>query len=222
MTAEVTPKFDHIPGYDPATAPRQDLEARTAELLAATAKQDAIACYNATCPPEYRELDPRHPTAVKYRQAIGSVLGWIRNPKGLMITGPTGRCKTRAVWALLRRLAHEDGVITRAYHSQDFFSALAGEVKYGRDDAAAWIDRKAWHPVVFIDDFGQEALLANREDWAQGWWLRFVDLRLQRGLPLILTTNLTSEGIAEAQASGIRSEPLLRRLREMCTVVRFQ
>lgn len=221
MIAAVTPRFDVIPGYDPATAPRVDLEARTAELVAETRRRDAITAYEATCPPAFREFSIRHPAAVKYQQAIDCILGWQSGPRGLMAAGPTGRCKTRAAWALIRRLAYENGVLVRAYHAQDFFSALAGEVKYGRDEAAAWIDRKAWHPVVFIDDFGQEALLANREDWAQGWWLRFVDLRLERGLPLIITTNLTAEGIADSQASGIRGDPLLRRLREICNVVRF-
>lgn len=219
--AEVAMPVEGIPGYDPKTAPRVDFDARGAEVMAEAKRRDAISCYETAVPKAYRDFHVEHPALKKNGWAVRQVLDWQFGPAGMLIAGATGRGKTRSVWALMRRLAYQDGVLARAYHAQDFFSALAGEVKYGRDDAAAWIDRKAWHPVVFIDDWGQEAVLANREDWAQGWWMRFVDLRLERRLPLIITTNLSEDDVRGNQNSGVRADPLLRRLREICSVVRF-
>ncbi len=210
-----------IPGYDAAKAASIDFEERGRELMLATKRRDAIACYEASCPAEYKEFDPFHPNAIKNKQAVDAVMAWQFGPVGLLVAGETGRCKTRSVRALTKRLAYRDGIMVRSYHAQDFFSSLAAEVRYGRDDAAAWIDRKAWHPIVYIDDWGQEAVLANKEDWAQGWWLRFIDLRLERRLPVIITTNLGADDVKQNQNSSIRADPLLRRLREICTVVKF-
>lgn len=206
----------------PVPAIAIDFEVESARVLAETKKRDAINCYNAHCPQSYRDYRPDHPQAIRNSLSVHKVLQWALNPRGLLLAGPTGMTKTRCAWELVRRLAYDQGVLTRAYHAQDFFSALAGEVKYGRDDAAVWIDRKAWHPVVFIDDWGQESMLAKNEDWAQAWWLRFVDLRVERGLPLIITTNLTAADARQNQSESIRADPLLRRLLEICEVVKFQ
>jgi DNA replication protein DnaC len=78
----------------------------------------------------------------------------------------------------------------------------------------------AWRKVVFIDDWGQEANLKSRENWAEGWFFRFVDYRIERGLPLIITTNLTAKDIARKEGD-VRGDPLLRRLLEMSDVVKF-
>lgn len=222
-TGEPQPFPDvEIPGYDAAKAASIDFEERGRVLMAETKRRDAISCYEATCPNEYKNFDSGHPSVRKNQQAVDVVMAWQYGPLGLLVAGETGRCKTRSIWALAKRLAYRDGVMVHAYHAQDFFSALAAEVRYGRDDAAAWISRKAWHPIVYIDDWGQEAVLANREDWAQGWWLRFIDLRLERKLPVIISTNLGADDVKQNQQSSIRAAPLLRRMREICTVVKFQ
>ncbi len=210
-----------IPGYDPATAPVVDFDQRAKEYHAATKLSDARNCYKATCPDRFTRFNPEHPNLKRNPTQIKRVLEWHpkHREKGMLLMGETGLGKTHTVWEMIRRLS-EQAILVRAYHSQQFFSDLAGEVKFGRDDASAWIDRKAAHPIVFIDDWGQEANLRNREEWAQSWFFRFIDLRLERGLPLIITTNLTAEEIGGGQAQ-IRSDPLLRRLLEICEVVKF-
>jgi len=54
-------------------------------------------------------------------------------------------------------------------------------------------------------------------------FFRMLDLRLgaRPARPLIITTNLTAAQIAAGQA-GVRADPLLRRLLDLCEVVKFK
>lgn len=213
--AEVTPSAFPAPA---AAVPAPDL----GDYLIDCRKRDGERYVATFCPESLRTFDPEHPTAQANREAISKVLLWERGAKGLLLTGPTGKCKTRASWQLLARLYRDEGVECRWWHSADFFAALGAEVKYGRDDARGWVDAVASRPVVFLDDWGQEANLKAREDWAQSWFFRFIDLRLERRLPIIITTNLQAKDIAGMQADSIRADPLLRRLLELCEVVKFK
>ncbi len=152
--------------------------------------------------------------------AVGKVLAWQRGSKGLLLTGPTGRMKTRAIVALIGRLMREDGVDVQAYKAIDWFSKLQGRIHYGRDEAAGWVEAVAKRPIVYIDDLGQQAVLQTREEWSQGWWFDLCDKRIELGLPLLITTNLTAREIADGQ-SDVRGDPLLRRLLELCDPVKF-
>ena len=181
---------------------------------------DGMRYFEQFCPVAYKEFDPEHPNLIKNRDAINAVLSYQFSTKGLLLTGPTNKGKTRVAWQLLKRLYADDGVECRWYHSMDFFSKLQEFVSYGRDDAREWVSAVANRRVVFIDDLGQEANLKSREEWAEGWFFRFLDWRLERKLPLIITTNLTAKDIANKQGD-IRSDPLLRRMLDVCDVVKF-
>jgi DNA replication protein DnaC len=125
--------------------------------------------------------------------------------------------------ALLRKLALDDGQDFRYWHASEWFSELQKQNRYGRDEASSWVGATAVRPIVVIDDLGQEAIgTVKGEDWAQAWFFRFLDIRLSHGLPLIVSTNLSATTIAgTAQRSEIRSDPLIRRLIDLCDVVRF-
>lgn len=207
-----------MPEVSPASDP-VDLDARAVEYLEDAKRRTAQAAYDHHCPSEYRAYRRDHPNLEANGGAADRVLSWRYNRKGLLLSGPTGRCKTRTAWELVRLLCGA-GVEVRPYHAMDWFSALHEHVKYGRDEAKDWVDAVAWRAVVFIDDWGQEANLKAREDWAQAWFFRFLDLRIERGLPLIVTTNLSAQAIIDRHES-IKSDPLLRRLLEVCEVVKF-
>lgn len=215
-----------IPGYVPpavAQTPEQrdaEIERDSLAYIANARRQDAIARYEAACPTEYRNYDIAHPKAALNRAAINTVLNWKFGKQGLICTGPTGLNKTRSVWALCRRLAYEDGVSVKHYHASDWIASLHECVKYGRDEARSWIEQIAWRPVIVIDDWGQEANLQAKEDWAQSWFFRFLDLRIERGLPVIMTTNLQGKDIA-SRSDRIKADPLLRRMLELMNVVKF-
>ena len=157
------------------------------------------------------------------REAIEAVQSWEHGNRGMLLTGPTGRGKTRAILDLLRRLALDDGQDFRYWHASTWFSELQKQNRFGRDEASSWVSATAARPIVVIDDLGQEAISTVKgEDWAQSWFFRFLDIRLAHGLPLIVTTNLNAETIAgTAERAEIRSDPLIRRLIDLCDVVKF-
>lgn len=180
-------------------------------------RESAIERYRLICPPAYLETNFAHPDLAAFSAPISTVLGWRYQPRGLIASGATGRGKTRALWELYRRLTCEDVIDARFYHATEWFGALQERVNYGRDEAAGWVDAVASRRVVFIDDFGQEALLSSKAEWAAGWFFRFLDLRVGKKLPLIISTNLG----AKAFSGDLRGDPMLRRLLEVCEPVKF-
>lgn len=200
-----------------------DLEARGRRYLAAAKRQAAIERFTQDCPPAYLESDWNHPGLQPYALQIRRVLSWQPSPKGLLLAGPTGRGKTRSLFALYDRLVREGAHDTRYWHANDWFSRLGEEVRFGKDDAAAWVEAVASRAIVILDDVGQEAVLNAKADWAAAHFFRFLDLRLASSLPLIATTNLGADEIASRFSPGnaVRGDPLVRRLLDLCEVVKF-
>jgi DNA replication protein DnaC len=198
-----------------------DGEAATLAFLAEARKRDAIARFDSAVPPAMRESDWAHAGMTPNRAQIERVLGHQVGLKGLLLSGRTGRGKTRSMWALMRRLACEEARDVRYFHAQDWFATLQGCLNYGRDDARGWVDAVARRPIVFIDDLGQEAIQTARSEWAMSWFMRFLDIRVSERLPLYVTTNLDAQGIAERGASSVRGDPMVRRLIEICEPIKF-
>ena len=198
-----------------------DGEAATLAFLAEARKRDAIARFETAVPPAMRESDWGHVAMMPNRAQIDRVLAHQVGVKGLLLTGKTGRGKTRSMWALMRRLAHEEARDIRYYHAGDWFSSLQACLSYGRDDARGWVDAVARRPIVFVDDLGQEAIQTARSEWAMSWFMRFLDIRVSERLPLYVTTNLDAQGIAERGASSVRGDPMVRRLIEICEPIKF-
>jgi len=198
-----------------------DHEGASAHFLAEARKRDAIARFDSAVPPAMRESDWGHAGMAANRAQIERVLAHQVGAKGLLLSGRTGRGKTRSMWALMRRLAHEEARDIRYFHAGDWFATLQGCLNYGRDDARGWVDAVARRPVVFIDDLGQEAIQTARSEWAMSWFMRFLDIRVSERLPLYVTTNLDAQGIAERGASSVRGDPMVRRLIEICEPVKF-
>lgn len=200
-----------------------DWDERSRAFMADAKKRDAIARYRNDCEKGYPESNWDHPSLAPYRHAIEAVRNWQFGPRGIIATGKTGRGKTRSIFDLYRRLACDEGRTVRYYFAGDWFSELGQQVHYGRDEARSWIELCALYPVVILDDLGQEALSVAREDWAKAWLFRFLDLRIARKLPLIVSTNQTAKQIAGVkEGESIRAEPLLRRLFELGEVVKFE
>jgi len=198
-----------------------DGEAATLAFLAEARKRDAIARFDSAVPPTMRESDWGHAGMVANRAQIERVLGHQVGAKGLLLSGRTGRGKTRSMWALMRRLAHEEARDIRYFHAGDWFAQLQGCLNYGRDDARGWVDAVARRPIVFVDDLGQEAIQTARSEWAMSWFMRFLDIRVSERLPLYVTTNLDAQGIAERGASSVRGDPMVRRIIEICEPIKF-
>ncbi len=198
-----------------------DGEAATLAFLAEARKRDAIARFDSAVPPTMRESDWGHAGMSANRAQIERVLGHQVGAKGLLLSGRTGRGTTRSMWALMRRLAHDEARDIRYFHASDWFSQLQACLTYGRDDARGWVDAVARRPIVFVDDLGQEAIQTARSEWAMSWFMRFLDIRVSERLPLYVTTNLDAQGIAERGASSVRGDPMVRRLIEICEPIKF-
>lgn len=205
--------------------PRPDPEEASRRFIAQERARDRLARFEADVGPEYRESDWSHPNLATFLSVSRRVMAWEVGKRGMLISGPTGRGKTRAVSALYRRLAVDEGHEVRYFSAADWFGLLSEEVRYGRDEARKFINRHASTPIFILDDMGQQAKVSvGKEDWSQAWFFRFLDIRRAQGLPLILTTNLSAEAIA-ADAEGkksLRSDPLIVRLLDLCEVVSYE
>jgi hypothetical protein len=199
----------------------EDYEAASRQLLAASRRVDALRSWEHACPPLLQTSDWHHPCLAPYADQIQRVLGYTLGAKGLIASGPTQRGKSRSMWQLMRRLGVDEARDVRYWTAAGWFSKLQEQIHYGRDDAQGWLDAVARRPIVFIDDLGQEALLLNREEWATGWFFRFLDIRVGAGLPLFVTTNLTAQEMS-GRAGSVRGDPLVRRLLDICEPVKFE
>jgi len=175
-----------------------DWEAASLDYVSDARKRDAAARYRAKIEemPEFASTDWTRPKFDQNRAAIAKVLGWQYGKTGLLLSGPTGRGKTRSLMDLFQRLACEDGHEVRYWYAGDWFAHLGTQLNYGRDDARGWVEAIAARPLVILDDLGQEAIQTSKQDWAQAWFFRFLDLRIAKGLPLIVTTNLSAQDMA--------------------------
>jgi DNA replication protein DnaC len=159
---------------------------------------------------------------VRYAESIARVRSWQMHSQGMLITGPSGRGKSRALWDLLRRLMCREGREVRVFRSADFFRRLQEHIKYGSDESRLWLKLLAETPLLALDDWGQEAVTNARANWCEATFFDLLDQRLGNRLPIIITTNLTARQIADSDHENVRSDPLLRRLLDACHVVPFE
>jgi len=204
----------------PAPSEPIDLEARAQAYLA-----DAIAItrrdyFRHNCPADYQEFDIQKLAITGNEAAIQRVLSWQHGRKGLLLTGPSRRGKTRSAYALCRRLLCDELRDVAMWQAHDFFAALQDCVRYGRDEADGWVKRMAARPIFFLDDYGQHVAMASRAEWAEAWFFRFLDLRIGAGLPLIVTTNLSAQQM-KAASGDTRGDPLVARFLELSEPVKF-
>ena len=185
-------------------------------------RRDRAMRWKHECPTLYKHSDWNHPKLAAYAEQIAQVRNWQAGPTGLLITGPSGRGKTRAMWDLVRRLLCREARDVRIWRSTEFFKIMQEQVSYGRDESRLWVRAMASVPIIALDDWGQEAVTSARSEWAQATFFDLLDQRMGERRPMIVTTNLTARQIAGNDQSGLRSDPLLRRLLDSCTVVRFE
>jgi DNA replication protein DnaC len=193
-------------------------ERRRAAERAARRRPSESERWAALCPPEFRTIAEggRTDEARLQRECalLARVLAWRYGERGLILQGTTGRCKTRALWRLLRRLFGEGRqivVLTAGELGRSYADAA------GRYESSAWFERMTTVDVLCVDDLGKGC-------WSEAVRAAFfdvVDKRMRHGLPLLVTTNDDGAQIAERMRDVNLGDPLVRRLREFCEVVGF-
>lgn len=170
----------------------------------------------------WETVDLHHASLDGWRTEAARVLAWDppREGRGLLLSGAdSGRAKTRVCAALLHRLMVHRLVPASLWHAQDLAAEIASRTAFGTDTAKEFIMELAACRLLFIDDLGQETTLRGQEERVEAWLFRLFDRRLQLNLPTLITTNHTNADLVAA-ATPLRGFPLLRRLAELCEIVR--
>ena len=188
------------------------------ERRRALAKQAREEAWSAFCPREYRLVtEDGGATGIAQLEMatprLKDVLAWKLGPKGLIIRGETGKCKTRAMWRLMRKLWLDDLRLAALTAGQfDRQCRDAG----GNFTLTKWFDGLAKADVFFLDDLGK----ASWTPATEATWFDLVDERTRDHRPILVTTNDSGQTLA-ARMSENRAEPLVRRLRDYCQQIEF-
>jgi hypothetical protein len=186
------------------------LSAHWAAEHAAVASARDVA-WHAVCDPEYRTI-PEGGSTDSGRLAaecpkLGEIVKVASTSKGLIIQGPTAKCKTRAAWRLMRRI-HDEGGTIRALTGGDFGREFADAA--GNHFRKEWFEKLVAATVFFLDDLG-------KSKWTPAVWGEFfevVEARGRKQRATVLTTNDGNQTLAAKCGDKELWEPLLRRLRE--------
>lgn len=160
------------------------------------------------CPPIYRDTN---------RSLLPSqwdlVKTWTQGPRGLILSGPTGKCKTRCAWELLSEYPNQKRYL--AFDCVSFGHELSR--KYRTDEAEDWLDKLgSGIDLVFFDDLGKLKLTERAETELFG----VIERRCANKLPILATTNDTGDTLSDRMTEN-RGPALVRRLREFCEVIQF-
>lgn len=217
------PPIELIPKIcDPCS---REIEREAEEKIAAAAEQRRLLdkrareeAWSAFCPKEYRlttedggatdivQLEMKAPR-------LKDVLAWKLGSQGLIVRGETGKCKTRALWRLMRKLWLDNLRLAALTAGQfDRQCRDAG----GNFTLTKWFDHLAKVDVFFLDDLGK----ASWTPATEATWFDLVDERTREHRPILVTTNDSAKSLA-ARMSENRAEPLVRRLRDYCQSIEF-
>lgn len=168
--------------------------------------------FHELCPPLYLETDPTKLPMVEFEK----VMAWEYGPKGLIISGDTGKGKTRCAWLLMKKVILSKNLQFRvkAFDCVSFGRELAS--RYRAETAEYWLDELGKIDIVFFDDLGKFKLTERVEAELFG----IVEQRCANMKPIIATTNDDGESLVARMTDG-RGSPLIRRLREFCDIVTF-
>lgn len=206
--------------------PQCDADIQREEKLAEQHRREQAIVRNARardeawakwCPKEFRLISEGEGKTELARLEIDQpkvkeLLAW-KGPRGLIIRGVTGTCKTRSMWRLIRRLYVEGKTVTVLTAAQfDRECRDAG----GNFTLTDWFNRLAARDVLVLDDLGKHPWTPATE----ATWFDLVDERTREDKPIIVTTNDTGDSLASRMAPE-RAEPLIRRLRDFCEMMIF-
>lgn len=198
----------------------------TREAVAAAAHTARTTAWESLCPPDYRtsawkshpELSPLcHWLARHWSLLSADRLPVFGPERGLLLYGPTGRGKTRCMFAILRRL-HWAGIPCAFVEAVRYaeHAALVHDFKApytSRRDSQHYLDHAKRTRVLFFDDLGKEGT-------TPGFARAFHDLlehRKSHHLPTLVTSERVGTELAQHLGTNY-ADGIVRRLREICAI----
>lgn len=154
------------------------------------------------------------PTKLPAPDRFRRVMAWQQGPKGLVLHGPSGRGKSRCLWALLERLFVEDAVQVRCIRVTAFARAMSD---HDRNFAEGLLRSLIRVPVLALDDVGKEPAT---ERW-EASLIELLDARTVAKRPVLVTTNYAGDKLVTRFRDPNTGEAVVRRLREFCDPVAF-
>ena len=183
------------------------IESASAHELA-TKRLLAERAWNNICPPIYQDTDPARLDA----KLLAQVMAWQYGAKGLLLSGPSEKGKTRAMFLLVKRLVIEELRDVLVFHGNEFAHQCARE--FGNQTGEEWAARVSKAQVVFFDDLGKFKLTERVEAELFG----IVEMRSAWKRPTLWTTNFKSAEL-ESKMSADRGNPLVRRVKEFSEII---
>lgn len=168
------------------------------------------------CPPIYREsvsgLLPNLPM-------FEEVQKWEYGPTGLLLIGSTRRGKTRAIWALLKRLHFQEERKILAFNPMDLKLAVANAWRDRVEDQEETnlIIRLRRARLLFLDDLDTIKFTEAVEETIYD----IFEYRQTHEKPVIVTVNQGGEQLADRLNSNGRGAKIVERIRESCRVINF-
>ena len=115
----------------------------------------------------------------------------------MMIHGLSGSCKTRAAWALNKKLSEEG-----------FQVVFIASIDLPDENVKDMIHAQ----VLIIDDLGNDKMQSNKEATV----LKIIRHRCDWHRPTIVTSQFTGDKLQERFSDGNTAKAVIRRLREYC------
>lgn len=137
---------------------------------------------------------------------------WIPTDKGLLIYGPTRRCKSRMAYEIVRK-AIKLNLDVEAYDCRTFRASVEERIQKGT--LWEWMRKLEKTSVFLLDDLGKFKGDGKR---IEEELFNVVKLRIEAKKSIIVTTNDTPAMLSRRFSDSI-AEPLIARLIECCTPV---
>jgi DNA replication protein DnaC len=163
------------------------------------------------CPADFRNTTKLQlPSPTK----LDVVMRWKYGSKGLILSGPSRRGKSRCAWKVVERefLAGRECKAISYKFGIDF----ARKMSVSPGEAANWLDDMCKAEILLLDDVFKTKMTEAAEHAV----FAIIGDRTERGLPMIITTNDTDQSLRH-RLSADRAEPMMRRITEYCDSIPF-